>query len=186
MKIALTREGKIPVDHRVPIIPEQAMELARKYSNVQFLVQSSEVRAFKDTEYSELGLKIIDSIDDADVIFGVKEVPIENLIEGKTYFFFSHTMKKQHYNRDLLSAILEKKIRLIDYEMLTDKEGVRLVAFGRYAGIVGAYNGILTYGKRYNLFHLRPANACFDLEDLKTEYSKVKLPNQHLNFNSCA
>ena len=176
MKIALTREGKIPVDHRVPIIPEQALELAQKYRDVELLVQSSEIRAFKDAEYSELGLKIMDSIEEADVIFGVKESPIDKLVEGKTYFFFSHTMKKQPYNRDLLRAILDKKIRLIDYEMLTDKEGVRLVAFGRYAGIVGAYNGILTYGKRYNLFQLRPAHTCFDLEDLKTEYKKVKLP----------
>jgi len=110
------------------------------------------------------------------VLLGVKEVPINELIEGITYFFFSHTTKEQPYNRKLLQTIIKKKIRLIDYEGLTNSKGTRVVAFGRYAGIVGAYNGILTYGKRYNLFNIRPAHHCHDLNDLKTEFSKVTIP----------
>ena len=109
-------------------------------------------------------------------MLGVKEVPIKNLLPNKTYLFFSHTIKKQPYNRDLIKEILKKKITLIDYETLTDQNGVRIVAFGRYAGIVGAYNGLLTYGLKSNLFRLRRAHQCFDLNDLSTEYAKIKLP----------
>ncbi len=107
---------------------------------------------------------------------GVKEVPIPNLIAGKTYLFFSHTIKKQAYNRDLLRSILQKDIRLIDYERLTDAQGNRVVAFGRFAGIVGAYNGLYAYGKKLGLYDIRRAKDCFDMEDLKREFSKIKLP----------
>ena len=108
---------------------------------------------------------------------GVKEVPIPSLIEDKTYLFFSHTIKKQAYNRNLLRAVLDKKIRLIDYEALINEHGHRIVAFGRWAGIVGAYNAIWTYGKRYSLFAIKRVHDCFDFADLKSEYPKVKLPS---------
>ena len=119
---------------------------------------------------------MVENVDHCDILLGVKEVPIEKLIPNKTYLFFSHTIKEQPYNQKLLRAILEKKIRLIDYECLTDENGKRIIAFGRYAGIVGAYNAIWASGKRYNLYHLRRAHECYDLEDLKHEYAKVKLP----------
>lgn len=176
VKIGVIREGKVPVDRRVPITPEQAVEIQEKFPSVEVLVQKSEVRCFTDADYEEKGLKLVDSLDSCDIIFGVKEVPISQLIPGKTYFFFSHTIKKQEYNKPLLKALLDKKVRMIDYETLTDENEQRVIAFGRWAGIVGAYNGIWTYGKRYNLFHLRRAKDCFDLEDLKTEFAKVKLP----------
>src|SRR5688572_8972548 len=107
---------------------------------------------------------------------GIKEVPIAQLIDKKTYLFFSHTIKAQPYNKKLMLEILKKKIRMIDYEVLKDKLGNRLVAFGRFAGIVGAYNGLWTYGRRYNKFSLRRAFECFDVNDLKIELRKVKLP----------
>jgi len=176
VKIGIIKEGKVPIDRRVPFTPIQAKELQDKFDDVSLKCQSSDIRCFTDDEYRHNKVEIVDSVDDCDILFGVKEVPIENLLEGKTYFFFSHTIKEQSYNRDLLRAILKKNIRLIDYEVLTNATGQRIVAFGRYAGIVGAYNGILTYGKRYNLFNLREAHNCFDLEDLKTEFSKVNLP----------
>lgn len=176
IKIGILKEGKIPIDRRVPITPEQASEIVDKFDNVSVKVQSSDIRCYSDDDYRNKQIEITESVEDCDILMGVKEVPIKNLVANKTYFFFSHTMKEQPYNRDLLREILNKKIRLIDYELLTDAEGVRIVAFGRYAGLVGAYNGILTYGLRYNLFNLRPAHTCFDLNDLKTEYEKVKLP----------
>ncbi len=175
-KIGILKEGKVPVDKRVPIIPSQAKEVKEKFSNAELVVQRSEIRCFDDADYENEGIELVDNVEDCDILFGVKEVPIKNLIANKTYLFFSHTIKEQPYNRELLREILKKNIRLIDYEVLTDDNGVRIVAFGRYAGLVGAYNGILSYGKRYNLFALRPAHKCFDLEDLKTEYAKVKLP----------
>ena len=176
VKIGLIKEGKVPVDRRVPMIPEQAREIHERHPDVTVLCQKSDIRCFKDEEYKKNGIALTDDISECDILLGVKEVPVNELIPDKTYFFFSHTIKKQAYNRDLLRAILEKNIRLIDYECLTDVSGRRLIAFGRYAGIVGAYNGILTYGKRYNLFNLKRARDCFDLEELKSEYQKAKLP----------
>ena len=176
IKIGIIKEGKVPIDRRVPLTPAQARQLQQNYPHVEVLVQSSDIRCFTDKEYTDVGIRVVDNVEDCDILMGVKEVPVGELVAGKTYFFFSHTIKKQEYNLGLIRTILEKNIRLIDYEVLTNEEGVRLVAFGRYAGIVGAYNGIWTYGKRYNLFHLRRAHECFDLDDLKTEYSKVKLP----------
>lgn len=175
-KIGILKEGKIPIDKRVPITPEQALEIIEKFENASLKVQSSDIRCYTDDDYRSKQIEITDSVEDCDILMGVKEVPIKNLIDNKTYLFFSHTIKEQSYNRDLLREILNKKIRLIDYELLTDADGVRIVAFGRYAGLVGAYNGILTYGLRYNLFNIRPAHTCFDLNDLKTEYAKVNLP----------
>ena len=176
MKIGLTREGKIPVDHRVPLSPSQAREVMNTFPGVEVVAQSSDIRAFTDDEYRAEGVQVVQSLEDCDVILGVKEVPIPMLIEGKTYFFFSHTIKEQAYNRELLRAILAKNIHLVDYEPLTDENGKRVIAFGRWAGIVGAYNGLWAFGKRYNSYHIRRAHECFDLEDLKTEYSKIKLP----------
>ena len=176
MKIGLIKEGKVPVDRRVALPPGHAQKVLEKYPNVEIVAQQSDIRCFPDQEYEDSGIKIVQSLDDCDVIFGVKEVPLPSLLAEKTYFFFSHTIKKQSYNRSLLQEILQKKIRLIDYETLTAKNGKRIIAFGRWAGIVGAYNGIWTYGKRYNLFDLRRAHECFDIEDLKSEFSKVKLP----------
>ncbi|TRX50416.1 alanine dehydrogenase [Fulvivirga sp. M361] len=176
VKIGIIKEGKVPIDRRVPFTPQQVNEITERFDNVEIKVQSSDIRSFKDDEYQALGAEVVDDVSDCDILMGVKEVPMEDLIDNKTYFFFSHTIKEQPYNRDLLRLILKKKIRLIDYELLTDENNVRIVAFGRYAGLVGAYNAILTFGNRYNLFHLRPAHDCFDLDDLQTEYEKVHLP----------
>jgi saccharopine dehydrogenase (NAD+, L-lysine forming) len=176
VKIGILKEGKIPIDRRVPMIPSQAREVLDKFDNVEIVVQKSDIRCYKDEDYEKVGISVVDDVTDCDILLGVKEVPIKNLIPEKTYFFFSHTTKEQPYNRQLLKEILNKKIQLIDYEQLTDQNNTRIVAFGRYAGLVGAYNGILTYGKRYNRFTLRPAHECFDFADLKTEYKKVNLP----------
>lgn len=176
VKIGIIKEGKVPIDRRVPLTPSQCAEILTSYDNVTIKCQRSEIRCFPDEEYAKAGAELVDDVSDCAIILGVKEVPIDMLVNGKTHFFFSHTIKKQDYNRGLLRSILEKQIRLIDWECLTNKEGQRLIAFGRYAGIVGAYNGILTFGRRYNLFHLRPAHECFDMADMQSEYAKVKLP----------
>ena len=176
MKIGIIREGKVPVDRRVPLLPAQCQLLQEKYPQLSFAIQSSSIRCVPDADYKKHGLAVVDDISDCDIIFGVKEVPIPQLMAHKTFFFFSHTIKKQAYNQQLLRTILDRDIHLVDYECLTDQKGHRVVAFGRFAGIVGAYNGILGYGKRHNLFELRRAFECQDLKDLRTEYAKVKLP----------
>lgn len=173
--IGLIKEGKVPPDKRVPFTPLQAEEIEQRFPNVKVVCQESNIRCFRDQEYQALEIEVRASVDDCNILMGIKEVPKEQLLENKTYLFFSHTIKKQPYNRDLLRVILKKNIRMIDYEALKDKQGNRLVAFGRYAGIVGAYNGLWTYGQRFKQYELRRAHECFDVNDLKLELRKVKL-----------
>ncbi len=175
-KIGLIREGKIPVDRRVPLTPAQAKRVMQRFPGVEVVAERSDIRCYTDGEYEQEGIRLVDSLEDCDIILGVKEVPLDALLPEKTYFFFSHTIKKQPYNRKLLQEILHKNITLIDYETLTDQTGKRIIAFGRWAGIVGAYNGIWTYGQRYNLFDTRRAYSCFDLDDLWSELDKIDLP----------
>jgi hypothetical protein len=107
---------------------------------------------------------------------GVKEERIEDLIEEKNYLIFSHTIKKQPYNRELLQTILKKKIQLMDYEVLTNKEGFRIIGFGRFAGLVGAYNGLRAFGIRNGLFDLKPAHQCENLAEMLINLDTINLP----------
>ena len=175
-KIGLIREGKSPIDRRVPLTPVQAKTVVNRFPGVEVVAERSEIRCYPDSEYEREGIKLVDSLDDCDIILGVYEVRVDDLLTEKTYFFFSHTIKKQPYNRGLLQEILKKNITFIDYETLTDQTGKRIIAFGRWAGIVGAYNGIWTFGQRYNLFSTRRACTCFDLDDLWSELVKINLP----------
>lgn len=177
IKLGIIREGKMPPDMRVPLSPEQCLRVMAEYENVKIFVQKSPIRAFSDNEYADLGIPVVDDLSDCDIIMGIKEVNIEDLIPNKHFFFFSHTIKEQPYNRELLQAIIEKKIRLTDYEVLTDQNGSRIIGFGRYAGIVGCYNAFLTYGLKHELYHLKPAHQCKDRKEMEDELSKVKLPN---------
>lgn len=177
MKIGIIREGKNPPDKRTPFPPGQLKSLNERFGDqLTFIVESSPFRCYSDDEYRTSGIEVADDISNADVFFGVKEVPIAKLNPDKTYFFFSHTIKKQRYNKNLLRAILEKNIRLIDYEVLKDDQGNRVVAFGRWAGIVGAYNAFWAYGKKTALYDIKRASECMDLSELKLELKKVQLP----------
>ncbi|MBO3270265.1 NAD(P)-dependent oxidoreductase [Hymenobacter defluvii] len=174
VKLGVIREGKTPPDRRVPLTPNKCDEALHAFPNLDLVVQSSDIRAFSDDEYRALGVTVQPEVADCDVLLGVKEVPIDQLIPGKTYLFFSHTVKKQPANRELLRQVLQKRITLIDYELLTNEHGERVIAFGRWAGIVGAYNGLLTYGRKYGLYQLKPAYQCQDMEDMEEEFFKVK------------
>ncbi|MGI4886365.1 MAG: NAD(P)-dependent oxidoreductase [Janthinobacterium lividum] len=174
LKIGLLREGKTPPDRRVPLTPKKCAEAQATFPGLQIVVQSSPLRSYADQEYRDLGLDVRDDVADCDVLLGVKEVPVAQLLPGQTYLFFSHTIKEQPANQALLRAALDRGITLIDYELITNARGERVVAFGRYAGIVGAYNGLLTYGRKHGLFALKPAHACVDLDDMQEEYFKVK------------
>jgi saccharopine dehydrogenase (NAD+, L-lysine-forming) len=176
MKIGIIREGKQPPDNRVPFSPEQCTRITEKFPVVQVFVQPSKIRCFSDHEYREAGFSVQEDMSTCDVLMGVKEVPVQDLIPGKTYFFFSHTIKKQSHNRKLLQEVVRKSIRLIDYELLTGKDGVRIIGFGRFAGLVGAYNSLKAFGKRNLLFDLKPAHQCDDLQELKNIASGLLLP----------
>ncbi len=177
IKLAIIREGKNPPDKRVPLTPHQCIEVMEKFHNVEIFIQSSLVRAFKDEEYTALGLPVVEDISHCDIMMGVKEVNKQDLIPNKKYLFFSHTFKEQPHNRELLQTILDKKIQLIDYEILKDSEGSRIIGFGRYAGIVGCYSGFLAYGKKHGLFDLKPAHLCANRVELEAELGKIKLPS---------
>ena len=176
VKIGILRETKTPPDRRVALPPKQAEKLLKKSSKIEIYVQSSDIRSFSDDEYRELGISVVDDVSFCDVLIGVKEVAIPALLDNKKYFFFSHTTKEQPYNRELLREILKKNITLIDYELLTNSAEKRLIAFSRWAGIIGCYNGLIAYGKKHGLFDLKPANKLKDILEMFAELDKIKLP----------
>src|ERR1051325_11361092 len=142
MKIGILREGKVPHDKRVPLAPHQCSQLLEEFPGTEIYIQPSDFRCYSNDEIQGYGLTLKEDLSDCDILIGIKEVPIADLIANKKYLFFSHTIKKQPRNKALLQEIIRKKIQLIDYECLTDTEHNRLLGFGRYAGIVGAYNGL--------------------------------------------
>lgn len=171
--IGIVRETKTPPDKRVPLTPSQCRSLLDRYDHLEMVVQPSGYRCFSDDEYRAEGITLSEDLSGCDVLMGVKEVKQEALTGEKTYLFFSHTAKKQPYNRELLQEVVRKGIRLVDYEYLTSKEGIRVVAFGRWAGVVGAYNGLRAYGLKSGGFTLKPAFECFDLEEVHRELKRV-------------
>lgn len=176
MRLGIIREGKTPPDNRVPLTPEQCMEVQKKFPNVEVVVQPSTVRCFSDNDYKKTGIKVQEDLSDCAILMGVKEVPVNDLVPGKIYLFFSHTIKKQEYNRKLLQIILETNIQLVDYEVLTDKNGFRIIGFGRFAGLVGAYSGIRGYGLRNEIFRLKPAYKCNGLAEMFAQLDKIEMP----------
>ena len=175
--IGLIRERKTPADNRVPLTPDQCVHIQQTYNNIKIIVEPSPTRCFTDAAYVEKGIELKDDLSECDILLGIKEVPVENLIPDKTYFFFSHTKKKQPYNQKLMHALIEKRIRMIDYECLTHVDEQRILGFGLYAGIVGAHNGLLAYGKKTGLYDLPAAHNVTTWQDLIRAYEQIKLPN---------
>lgn len=176
MKFGIIKERKNPPDRRVVFTPEELVKLKEEFPLAEIKIESSDIRVFTDDQYSSLGFEVTNDVSDCDVLIGVKEVPVDALIPNKKYFFFSHTIKKQPYNRKLLVACLEKNIRLIDHETIVDANNKRLIGFGRYAGIVGAYNGIRAFGMKYELFNLVKAETLADKNALLERLRRPVLP----------
>ncbi len=177
LKLGLIRERKELRDDRVPFTPQQCREISDKYPDVSIVVEPSPVRCFTDSEYRAAGITLTEDLTDCDILLGVKEVPVDYLIPDKTYFFFSHTKKMQPYNEGLMHALIQKRIRMIDYECLTHKDEQRILGFGIYAGIVGAHNGLLTYGKKFGLYQLPAAHRVRSYRELIQAYDKSMMPN---------
>ena len=173
----IIKERKNPPDRRVVFSPQGLTQASNQFKDAKFIVESSDIRVFTDQEYKDAGFEVKDDVSDSDVLLGVKEVPIDALIPNKKYFFFSHTIKKQPYNRALLQAVLEKNIELYDHEVIVNEANIRLIGFGRYAGIVGAYNAFRTWGLKYDSFDLPKAETLRNQDELVAELNKVKLPN---------
>ena len=166
LKVGILRETKNPPDRRVPLTPPQIIALEELYPFVEFFVQPSDFRSYPNDEYEYLDIPLKEDLHDCDILMGVKEVDKRTLMPDKTYLFFAHVAKKQPHNRELFREMAEKKITLIDYEYLTTDRGERVVAFGKWAGIVGAYNGLRARGIKTNRFKLKPAYQCRDLDEM--------------------
>ncbi len=177
MKFGIIKERKNPPDRRVVFTPEELVKLQQEHPEAIVRVESSDIRVFNDEAYKILGIEVAEDISDCDVFFGVKEIPVDFLIPNKKYFFFSHTIKKQLHNRKLLQAILNKNIELYDHETIVDSSNRRLIGFGRYAGIVGAYNGFRAFGIKYELFTLPKAETLNSKEDLIARLKRQTFPN---------
>lgn len=177
IKIGLIREGKVPADNRVALIPAQCKWIHRNHPQIQIVAQSSQDRCFSDREYRAAGVEVREDITDCDILLGIKEVPVSQLVPGKTYMFFSHTKKMQPYNQGLMKAILANKITLIDYECLEHEDGQRIIGFGFFAGVVGAHNGMMAYGERTGLFHLERVYKQRSFRELIHSYFGLRIPN---------
>ncbi|WP_130734474.1 NAD(P)-dependent oxidoreductase [Flavobacterium sp. J27] len=176
MKFGIIKERKNPPDRRVVFSPDELVNFKNQFPEAIIKIESSDIRIFPDNLYQEKDFEVTEDVSDCDVLFGVKEVPINSLIPNKDYFFFSHTIKKQPYNRKLLKAILDKNITLYDHETIVDEKNARLIGFGRYAGIVGAYNGIRAFGIKFDLFNLAKAETLPDQKALIQRLRKHPLP----------
>ncbi|UKM64661.2 NAD(P)-dependent oxidoreductase [Flavobacteriaceae bacterium GSB9] len=176
MKFAIIKERKTPPDRRVVFSPSKLIEAKKQFPEAEFKVESSDIRVFSDKAYKAAGFEVTNDVSDCDVMIGVKEVPIEALIPNKKYFFFSHTIKKQPYNRKLLQAVLEKYIELYDHETIVNNDGFRLIGFGRYAGIVGTYNGFRAWGLKFNSWQLPKAGPLPNQAALIEKLNEIKLP----------
>ena len=176
LTFGILKERKSPPDRRVVFSPKGLRKVQKRFPKVQFKVEKSAIRIFKDEAYQEEGFELTNDLSDCDVILGVKEVPVVDLIPNRKYFFFSHTIKKQPYNRELLRAVLQKNIELYDHETIVDKKNMRLIGFGYYAGVVGAYNGIRAFGMRQKLFNLPKAETLKNQEELLSCLRSIDLP----------
>ena len=177
MKIGIIKEYKNPPDKRVVFSPEKCVEIKKFFPQVEFLIESSNIRCFADSEYKLKGINVVSDLSSCDILIGVKEVPIDKLMHNKKYFFFSHTIKKQPYNKDLLKEILKRKIDLYDHETIVDKSDNRLIGFGYYAGVIGAYNGFRTYGLKKDLFNIPKAIDLKDRVEFDKTLKNINLPN---------
>jgi len=177
IRLGLLKEGKIPSDNRVALTPKQCKWIENNFPHVKIFVQSCQTRCFTDDEYKRQSIEVTNDLDHCDILFGIKEVPVAQLIENKTYLFFSHTRKKQPYNQKLLQTIVQKRITLIDFECMEHEDGQRIIGFGFFAGIVGAHNGVMAYGERTGGFHLERVYRQKDFKELIHSYFGLKLPN---------
>jgi len=177
MKFGIIKERKSPPDKRVVFSPRMLQTFKEQYPSAEFVVEPSEVRIFNDDEYRSLGFEVSSDMEQCDVLIGVKEVPLSAMLSNKSYFFFSHTIKKQAHNQKMLQAILDNDITLYDHETITDASGRRLIGFGRYAGIVGTYNGFRAFGLKYELFNIPKAETLNGAHELVERLKRPQLPS---------
>lgn len=177
LTIGLIKEEKIPADNRVALTPAHCKWLLSKVPGCRIVVEPSNGRCFAEEDYRRAGATVSNDLNECDILFGIKEVLPAKLIPGKTYMFFSHTKKEQPYNQQLMHAMIDKNITLIDYECLEHEDGQRIIGFGFFAGVVGAHNGMMAYGNRTGAYQLHRVYQVKDYRQLISTYFGLKLPN---------
>jgi len=177
--LGIRREDKNRWEQRVPLTPQHVMELKKKH-DIETFIQPSHIRVFTEDEYRNAGAHVQDSLTPSSVVFAVKEIPVDFFEKGKTYVFFSHTIKCQEHNMPMLKKMMEMECTLIDYERIVDRSGRRLVFFGRFAGLAGMVDTLWTFGQRLNWEHIdspfrkiKQTIHYKDLQDIKKHFISV-------------
>jgi alanine dehydrogenase len=177
--LGIRREDKNLWEQRVPLTPQHVLELKKKH-HIETFIQPSKIRVFSEEEYQKVGAHVQDSLTPSSVVFAVKEIPVDFFERGKTYVFFSHTIKGQKHNMPMLKKMMEMGCTLIDYERIIDNKGRRLVFFGRFAGLAGMVDTLWTFGQRLQQEQIdSPINEIKqtihykDLEDIKKHFATV-------------
>lgn len=177
--LGIRREDKNSWEQRVPLTPQHVSELKSKYG-VETFIQPSRIRVFSETDYRKAGAHVQDSLAQSSVVFAVKEIPDEFFEQGKTYVFFSHTIKGQKHNMPMLRKMMELGCTLIDYERIVDEKGRRLVFFGRFAGLAGMVDSLWTFGQRVRweqidspFTEVKQAIHYKDLKDIQNHLSAI-------------
>lgn len=179
VRVGIRREDKNRWERRTPFVPEDVSQLIQKH-NLQFVVQASPIRVFTDRNYENAGAAVTEDLQSCDFIFAVKEVPADLLMPNKVYTYFSHTIKGQSYNMPMLQKLLDLNCTLIDYELVVDEKGRRLLFFGNYAGMAGMIDTFWALGQRLSeegfktpFINIDPAHNYFDLNAAKEAIANI-------------
>ena len=178
-KICIRKETKNRWERRTPLTPDNVMRL-RNDQEISVAVEPSDLRVFPDEEYTDAGAELTQDLSRCDIILGIKEIPVPDILEGKTYLYFSHTIKGQKQNMRMLEKLVERKCTLIDYEKITDEKGRRLIFFGWYAGAAGVIDTLWAAGRRLEWEGVRnpfssimTAHEYADLQDAREHMAQV-------------
>ena len=178
MNIGIRKENKGKWEKRAPLAPVHVSFLISQDINV--IVEKSQVRAYPDREYENAGAQISDDLNDADIILGVKEVPLDKLLPNKHYMFFSHVIKGQSHNMPMLRKMMDLNITLLDYERIVSPDGRRLVFFGPFAGNAGMIDALWGLGLKWKkkgydtpLLEVKQTHHYYDLADAKKQLKTV-------------
>ncbi|OQA93074.1 MAG: Alanine dehydrogenase 2 [Bacteroidetes bacterium ADurb.Bin234] len=179
INVGIRHEDKYEQERRVAISPSHAKRLMEKHP-IAFYVESSEKRAFSDDEFEQAGCSLVNRLDEQQVVFGLKEIPLPSIAKNKTYVIFSHVIKGQSYNMPMLKKMMDNHCSLIDYECIVDDNNKRLIFFGRYAGLAGMTNSLWAFGLRMKHLGvetpfqlLKQTHTYFSLEDVKKDISTI-------------
>lgn len=175
MKVGILRETKTPEDNRVALTPSQIKELSERFPEIEFKVQSSDSRCFKDDEYRENGIEVLGDVNDCDLLIGIKEVDKDLILPDKYYLFFGHIAKMQEYNKPLFKKLIDQKTTFTDYEYLVDEQGLRVVAFGWFAGIVGVYYTLMGWGHKNKIYQLPLPHLNFSTQELLSNLNSANI-----------